>query len=168
MIDDEEHERINSLLGSMQQRDEAQQRMASITHLTVTAWRCTACDSTTDKRRPACQVRQHSRCGHVVNAAVIRPCCCLSQTWAGRPQVLSSKRCHSWRGQQQRGSKVYGEEGADRAALPVFLRGCCWLMQGHEGKSVTVTKRWWTCTGCNHRFSTLGIKYPKTRCPNPR
>ncbi|CAK0761581.1 hypothetical protein CVIRNUC_002874 [Coccomyxa viridis] len=94
VIDDEEHERINSLLGSMQQRDEAQQRMASITHLTVTAWRCATCESTTDKRRPACQ--------------------------------------------------------------------------GHEGKSVTVTKRWWTCTGCNHRFSTLSVKYPKTRCPNPR
>ena len=41
-------------------------------------------------------------------------------------------------------------------------------MQGHEGKSVTVTKRWWTCAGCSHRFSTLGVKYPKTRCPNPR
>ena len=80
MIDDEEHERINSLLGSMQQRDEAQQRMASITHLTVTAWRCATCDSTTDKRRPACQVRQHSRCCHAMTAAITDPCSWLSQT----------------------------------------------------------------------------------------
>lgn len=82
--------------------------------------------------------------------------------------MLSSKMCHSWHGQQQRGSKSYGQDGENRAALPVLLRGCCWLVQGHEGKSVTVTKRWWTCTGCNHRFSTLSVKYPKTRCPNPR
>ena len=79
MIDDEEHERLNSLLGSMQQRDEAQQRMESITHLTVTAWRCTTCDSTTEKRRPTCQVRQHSHSGHAMSAAITGPCCCQLQ-----------------------------------------------------------------------------------------
>ncbi len=42
------------------------------------------------------------------------------------------------------------------------------LLQGHEGKAVTVIKRWWTCAGCNHLFSTLGVKYPTKRCPNPR
>ena len=31
-----------------------------------------------------------------------------------------------------------------------------------------MTKRWWTCAGCNHRFSTLGVKYPTKRCPNAR
>ena len=41
-------------------------------------------------------------------------------------------------------------------------------MQGHEGKGVSVTKRWWICASCNHQFSTLGVKYPKKRCPNPR
>ncbi|CAL5219574.1 g1434 [Coccomyxa viridis] len=94
VIEDEEHERLDALLGTLQRKDEVQQRMEAITHLTVTAWRCATCNSTTDKRRPSCQ--------------------------------------------------------------------------GHEGKSVIVTKRWWTCAGCSHRFSTLGVKYPTKRCPNAR
>ena len=59
MIEDEEHERLDALLGTLQRKDEVQQRMEAITHLTVTAWRCATCNSTTDKRRPSCQV---SRC----------------------------------------------------------------------------------------------------------
>ena len=59
MIEDEEHERLDALLGTLQRKDEVQQRMEAITHLTVTAWRCAICNSTTDKRRPSCQV---SRC----------------------------------------------------------------------------------------------------------
>ena len=92
MIDDEEHERINSLLGSMQQRDEAQQRMASITHLTVTAWRCATCASTTDKRRPACQVRQHSRYSHATNPAILAPCCSLLQTCCFREVASNAEQ----------------------------------------------------------------------------
>ena len=59
MIEDEEHERLDALLGTLQRKDEVQQRMEAITHLTVTAWRCATCSSTTDKRRASCQV---SRC----------------------------------------------------------------------------------------------------------
>ena len=40
--------------------------------------------------------------------------------------------------------------------------------QDHAGKRVDATKRWWTCSGCNNRFTTVGVKYPKKRCPNPR
>lgn len=26
-------------------------------------------------------------------------------------------------------------------------------------------KRWWQCSGCSKRFATVGVKYPKGRCP---
>ena len=55
-IEDEEAERLDALLGTLQCKDEAQQRMESITHLSVTAWRCATCNSVTNKRRPGCQV----------------------------------------------------------------------------------------------------------------
>lgn len=45
------------------------------------------------------------------------------------------------------------------------------LMQGqaHAGSRVTATKRWWACTGCGHRFTTVGVVYPTHgRCPNQR
>ena len=87
MIDDVEHERLDSLLGGMQQQDEAQQRMESITHLPVTAWRCTTCDSTTDKRRPTCQVRQHTQGGHD-ECCHYRFICCLLPTHRSREASL--------------------------------------------------------------------------------
>ena len=61
VIEDEEHERLDALLGTLQHKDEMQQRMEAVTHLTVTAWRCATCNSTTDKRRPSCQV-SHAPC----------------------------------------------------------------------------------------------------------
>ena len=56
VIEDEEHERLHMLLGTLERKDEAQQRMESVTHLQVTAWRCATCNCTTDKRRTTCQV----------------------------------------------------------------------------------------------------------------
>ena len=56
MIEDEEHERLNMLLGTLERKDEAQQRMESVTHLQVTAWRCATCNCTNDKRHTTCQV----------------------------------------------------------------------------------------------------------------
>lgn len=41
--------------------------------------------------------------------------------------------------------------------------------QAHEGARVTATKRWWTCCGCGHRFTTVGVAHPALgRCPNQR
>lgn len=62
MIEDEEHGRLDALLGTLQRKDEAQQRMEVITQLTVTAWRCATCACTTDRRRTACQVRTPLPC----------------------------------------------------------------------------------------------------------
>ncbi|EIE24646.1 hypothetical protein COCSUDRAFT_46891 [Coccomyxa subellipsoidea C-169] len=93
-VDDEEAEKLDKLLGSMQKKDELQQRGEAITQLSVTAWHCTTCDIITERRKPKCQ--------------------------------------------------------------------------DHAGKRVDATKRWWTCSGCNNRFTTVGVKYPKKRCPNPR
>ena len=30
---------------------------------------------------------------------------------------------------------------------------------------MSTTKRFWTCGHCNSWFETLGVLYPKTRCP---
>eukprot|EP00887_Chlorella_sp_A99_P003846 scaffold11.g3846.t1 len=35
----------------------------------------------------------------------------------------------------------------------------------HAVERVQVTKRWWECDGCKGHFSTLGVKYPSSRCP---
>lgn len=71
MIEDEEHERLDALLGTLQRKDEVQQRMEAITQLAVTAWRCATCDSTTDKRRPSCQVGFCSRAALAVMVVFI-------------------------------------------------------------------------------------------------
>ncbi|KFM25012.1 MCM10-like protein [Auxenochlorella protothecoides] len=34
----------------------------------------------------------------------------------------------------------------------------------HLVDRVTATKRWWGCEACHHRFATMGVKYPTTRC----
>ena len=70
VIEDEEHERLDVLLGTLQSKDEVQQRMEAITHLTVTAWRCATCNSTTDKRRASCQV---SRCSGPHSGSALQP-----------------------------------------------------------------------------------------------
>ncbi|CAL8467671.1 g7209 [Coccomyxa elongata] len=93
-VDEEEADKLDRLLGSMQKKDEVQQRMEAITQLSVGAWHCTICDIITERRKAQCQ--------------------------------------------------------------------------DHAGKRVNATKRWWTCTGCNNRFTTVGVKYPTKRCPNPR
>ncbi|BDA42677.1 probable protein MCM10 homolog at N-terminal half [Coccomyxa sp. Obi] len=93
-VDEEEADKLDRLLGSMQKKDEVQQRMEAITQLSIGAWHCTTCDIITERRKAQCQ--------------------------------------------------------------------------DHAGKRVNTTKRWWTCTGCNNRFTTVGVKYPTKRCPNPR
>ncbi len=36
---------------------------------------------------------------------------------------------------------------------------------GHELTRLSVSKRWWRCTGCSAHFSTVGVRYPASRCP---
>lgn len=35
----------------------------------------------------------------------------------------------------------------------------------HLVEVVQVTKRWWACEGCAHRFTTVGVRHPTGRCP---
>ncbi len=55
-VDEEEAEKLDRLLGSMQKKDEVQQRMEAITQLSVGAWHCTTCDIITERRKAQCQV----------------------------------------------------------------------------------------------------------------
>ena len=36
---------------------------------------------------------------------------------------------------------------------------------GHELSRLTATKRWWRCDSCSHHFTTVGVRYPASRCP---
>ena len=55
-MDDEEEQRLDRLLGALAARDEVQQRAEAVTKLQVSAWHCRTCGTTTERRRPACQV----------------------------------------------------------------------------------------------------------------
>ena len=55
-VEDEEAEKMDRLLGSMQKKDELQQRAEAITQLSVSAWHCSTCDIITERRKPHCQV----------------------------------------------------------------------------------------------------------------
>lgn len=37
--------------------------------------------------------------------------------------------------------------------------------KGHGAARVRTTKRFWTCSHCNHYLTTLGVIHPKRRCP---
>ena len=56
IVDDEEADKMDRLLGSMQKKDELQQRGEAITQLSVSSWHCITCDIITERRKPACQV----------------------------------------------------------------------------------------------------------------
>ncbi|KAK9830984.1 hypothetical protein WJX81_005397 [Elliptochloris bilobata] len=95
LVEDEEAARLARVVGALESKDAAQQRMAAITKLPVGAWRCAVCQTTSERRRPECKA--------------------------------------------------------------------------HAGSRVTASKRWWACTGCGHRFTTVGVVYPKLgRCPSQR
>lgn len=34
----------------------------------------------------------------------------------------------------------------------------------HAVERVEAVKRWWECEACRYRFSTVGVKYPTSRC----
>ena len=55
-MEDEEEQRLDRLLGALAARDEVQQRAEAVTRLQVSAWHCRTCGTTTERRRPACQV----------------------------------------------------------------------------------------------------------------
>lgn len=57
-VDEEEADKLDRLLGSMQKKDEVQQRMEAITQLSVGAWHCTTCDIITERRKAQCQVQR--------------------------------------------------------------------------------------------------------------
>lgn len=56
LVEDEEEQRLDRLLGALAARDEVQQRAEAVTRLQVSAWHCRTCGTTTERRRPACQV----------------------------------------------------------------------------------------------------------------
>eukprot|EP00891_Asterochloris_glomerata_P006657 jgi/Astpho2/6657/fgenesh1_pg.00101_%23_46_t len=37
--------------------------------------------------------------------------------------------------------------------------------KGHQLARLSATKRWWQCRHCSHKFSTVGVRLPKGRCP---
>ena len=37
--------------------------------------------------------------------------------------------------------------------------------KGHQLTRLSATKRWWQCLHCSHKFSTVGVRLPKERCP---
>ncbi|EFN59862.1 hypothetical protein CHLNCDRAFT_133673 [Chlorella variabilis] len=65
-------------------------------------------------------------------------------------------------------------EGVTRLAVQAFrCKLCCYTAERrrrecsahpHAVERVEVTKRWWQCQGCKHRFTTVGLKYPAGRC----
>lgn len=61
MVDEEEAEALDRLLGSLQKKDEVQQRAEAITQLSVSAWHCTTCGIISERRKPQCQVRAPAR-----------------------------------------------------------------------------------------------------------
>lgn len=56
-MEDEEAERLARVVDALERKDDVQQRMAAITKLTVAAWRCAVCATTSERRRAACQAR---------------------------------------------------------------------------------------------------------------
>ena len=56
LVDEEEVVRLARVVGALEAKDAAQQRMAAITKLPVGAWRCAVCQTTSERRRPQCQV----------------------------------------------------------------------------------------------------------------
>ena len=56
-MDEEEAARLARVVDALEHKDAAQQRMAAITKLPVGAWRCAVCQTTSERRRPQCQVR---------------------------------------------------------------------------------------------------------------
>lgn len=58
LAEDEEEARLGRVIDALAARDEAAQKMDSVTRLEVTAWRCAACEYTAERRRDAC-ARDH-------------------------------------------------------------------------------------------------------------
>ena len=92
-VEGEDHANLMSRLDVLEKKDNLVQKMESTTSLNVSAFRCDACSSLTE--------RKHSRC--------------LKE----HPQAISK---------------------------------------------VETFKRWWSCSDCKKRFSTLGVKYPRGCC----
>lgn len=81
LVDEEEAARLARVVGALEAKDAAQQRMAAITKLPVGAWRCAVCQTTSERRRPQCQVgcrrqRYAVACTHGAQA----PICALRNT----------------------------------------------------------------------------------------
>lgn len=51
------------------------------------------------------------------------------------------------------------------ACTAEYRRPQCAQAHPQALSKVQVTKRWWECGSCRHRFATVGVRHPRCRCP---
>lgn len=114
------------------------------------AFRCKACGYTAERRRLECVAHPYAvervevgLAGPGLLALAFQSVACLVQLLVGRLA-----------GPDPRSSET--PPPATRAGSPTRRR--------LPSVPPQATKRWWQCDGCKYRFSTVGQKYPATRC----
>eukprot|EP00798_Chlamydomonas_sp_ICE-L_P031416 gene31416-6584_t len=173
LAEDSEFDGMRKMMEEMEKKDQLVQKLDSVTKLEVLAWHCKESERFSGYPAAECKRNQHAA------SKVLAWHCKESERFSGYPAAECKRNQHAaskvlaWHCKESERFSEYPDAECKRnqhtaskecERFSEYPDAECKRNQ-HAASKVKTIKRFWNCGHCNGHFSTLGLIFPKKRCP---